>query len=66
MSNQEKGEHEPPVFELLDGDVRVWIEQETIHLASFDRPHYDPVELTAKMARTLAAKLKELADQLDE
>jgi hypothetical protein len=65
MNNQEKSKQEPQIFELVNGDVRLWVEQETIHLAAFDRPHCDPVELSTKMARALAAKLKEMADKLD-
>jgi hypothetical protein len=50
-------------FELLDGDVRVWIEQEAIHMIAIDRT--DPVELTEGMAKELAAALLEMAAQLD-
>jgi hypothetical protein len=66
MNDQEKSGHKSRVFELMNGGVRVWIEQETIHLAAFDRPHHDPVELTSKMARILAAKLEEMAHNLDQ
>ncbi len=52
-------------FRLLDGDVRAWIEQESIHLIAKDGKFNDPVELTAKMARQLAAALTELASRVD-
>lgn len=51
-------------FELMDGDVRVWIEQETVHMIAIDRG--DPVELPAFMARELAAALLRMADLTDE
>ena len=54
------------IFELLNGDLGVWIEQEAIHLVAFDSPHKDPVELTGAMARPLAAALVEMANQIDE
>lgn len=53
-------------LELMNGDVRVWAEQDAIHLVAFDRAHHDPVELTGKMARALAKKLNEFADTLAE
>jgi hypothetical protein len=30
---------ESQVFELMDGAVRVWLEQEVIHLVAFDKPY---------------------------
>jgi len=53
------------VFEFEGGEIRVWIEQESIHLVACDKTHQDPVELSADTARELAAKLKELADWID-
>jgi hypothetical protein len=53
-------------FELFGGDVRVWIEQEEIHMKAVDRGSRDPVELTPTMARELAAVLLELADRTDD
>ena len=53
------------VFELEGGQIRVWIEQESIHLLACDVSHRDPVELTAGSARAFAAKLKELADVIE-
>lgn len=53
------------VFDLLDGEVRVWIEQDSLHIVAGDPQHGDPTELTAKMARELAAELGRLADILD-
>lgn len=53
------------LFELLNGDIRVWIEQEAIHLRASDGKSGDPVELTTANARTLAAKLIQLADRLE-
>ena len=34
------------VFEFEGGEIRVWIEQESIHMLAFDELHGDPVELT--------------------
>jgi hypothetical protein len=66
MSDEKKSEQESQVFELEGGDVRVWIEQEVVHLVAFAKPYHDPVELTAKMAKKLAAKLQEMAEKLDD
>jgi len=66
MNDQKKLLRNHQEFDLMNGAVRVWIEQETIHLVAFDRPHHDPVELTSAMARRLAAALKDMADGLDE
>lgn len=52
------------VFEFEGGEIRVWIEQESIHIRACDKSH-DPVELTSDTARQLAEKLKELADSID-
>ncbi len=54
------------VFELQDGEVRVWIEQETIHIIAGDLQYGDPTELTANMARKLATELERIASLLDE
>ena len=53
-------------FTLLDGDVRVWIEQEGIHILAAERSSGDPVELTENMAIRLSLALKEMADRLNE
>lgn len=50
------------VFEFEGGEIKVWIEQEQIHIIACDKSYRDPVELTANTARELAAKLTELAD----
>ncbi|HZL36259.1 MAG TPA: hypothetical protein VFC78_13155 [Tepidisphaeraceae bacterium] len=63
--NDHQTSNEVQPFELMNGDVRIWIEQESIHIAASDRTHHDPVEITAKMARALAAKLDEMAASLD-
>jgi len=55
-----------PVFQLLDGDVSVWIDQEEIYMKAVDRRSRDPVELTPKEARELAAVLLEMADRTDD
>ena len=41
---------------LLCGDLRIWIEQEAIHIKSLDC-HPDLVELSESEARFLAAQL---------
>jgi len=53
------------VFEFEGGEIKVWIEQESIHIVACDERHRDPVELTVDAARGLAAKLKELADRIE-
>jgi hypothetical protein len=54
------------LFEFEDGDVQVWVEQESIHLRACDGASRDPVEITCKTVRQLAEKLKELADIIDD
>ena len=58
--------HDDRVLGLENEGVKVRIEQEAIHLLAVDRPYFDPVELTATAARSLAAVLLEMADQCDE
>ena len=58
--------YEEATFELLGGDVRVWIEQETIHMLARDSKYNDPIELTSKMAMQLSIALKEMAARLDD
>jgi hypothetical protein len=53
------------VFEFEGGEIRVWVEQESIHIFACDKSYRDPVELTPKTARELGAKLKELADRIE-
>ncbi len=52
------------MFEFEAGEIRLWIEQESIHLRACDKSQ-DPVELSSDTARQLADKLKELADLID-
>lgn len=54
-----------PAATMLDEDVHIWMEQDAIHLKVVT-PYGDPVEITGIVARRLAAKLLEMADQLDE
>jgi len=61
MNSKRKAE----VFSLYDGDIRVWIEQEAIHMKAVDHG-VDPVEMTGDEARKLAAKLIEFAEAIDE
>lgn len=53
------------VFEFEAGDIRIWIEQNSIHMLACDKLYKDPIELTADTARHLAQKLNELADTID-
>ena len=53
------------IFQFEDGDVQIWIEQESIHVRAHDASFKDPVELTADTARQIARKLNELADAID-
>jgi hypothetical protein len=59
-----KASHDRSSFELLNGDVRVWIEQETIHMLAVDRR--SPVELTEDMAKDLGVALLEMVAQLED
>ena len=53
-------------FELNDGDVRVWIEQQaSIHIKAVTK-NVDPVELTESQARKLAHTLLRMAETLGE
>lgn len=61
-----KVNHDRSAFQLFDGGVRVWVEQEEIHMIAHDPQYHDPVELTPTMARQLAAVLLEMADRLDD
>ncbi len=54
------------VSEFEDGEVKMWIEQETIHLRAGDKSYDDPVELTSATARQIAQKLIDLADAIDQ
>jgi hypothetical protein len=54
------------IFEFEGGQIRLWIEQESIQMLACDISFRDPVELTADTARELAAKLNELADSIDD
>ena len=63
MAETDRNEHRQR-FELLDGDVAAWIEQESIHLRAIERQSGDPVELTADLAKRLGAALLEMADAL--
>jgi hypothetical protein len=58
--------HDRSASQLFDGEVRVWVEQEEIHMIAHDPQHHDPVELTPSMARQLASVLLEMADRLDD
>lgn len=49
------------VCELSDGEIKVWIEQEVIHIKAIDT-FGDPVELTKERALELADVLRRLAD----
>jgi hypothetical protein len=47
-------------YSLSDGEVKVWIEQDAIHLRAGDK-FGDPVEITKQQALDLAAALERLA-----
>lgn len=53
------------VFEFENGDVQIWIEQDSIHILACDKSYKDPIELTSDTARQLAQRLNELADIID-
>jgi hypothetical protein len=48
---------------MCDGELRAWIEQETVHLKAVDS-HGDPIELSADEVRRLAQELAKLAKQI--
>jgi hypothetical protein len=52
-------------FELSDGEIRLWIEQESLHLRVLD-VNGDPVELTSGEARKLAEALLSFAMEIDK
>lgn len=52
------------ISKRLDDDVRIWIEQETVHLKVIDS-YGDPVEFNAEECRVLATRLMELAKQIE-
>jgi hypothetical protein len=54
-------------FELLNGDVCVWVEpEEGIYMRAGDSKSRDPVELTSEMAKELAVALLEMVAQLED
>ena len=52
-------------IELFNGEVTLFIEQETLHLRAVDR-HGDPVELSTEEAVKLAEALLDLSKKIDE
>jgi hypothetical protein len=50
-------------YDLSDGELRVWIEQEAIHIKAIDK-FGDPVGLTKEKALELAEVLKRLAGKI--
>lgn len=51
-------------IEISGGDIRAWIEQESVHLLAVSDSG-DPVELTRSEVIKLAKALMELSEQLD-
>lgn len=51
--------------EPLGKNLHIWMDQEVIHIKAVDA-HGDPVEITGETARRLAARLVEMADELEE
>jgi hypothetical protein len=54
------------VLRLTAGQVRMWIEQEVIHLMAGHPPSGDPTELTPEAARAVARALLEMADKISD
>lgn len=50
--------------ELLSRNLHIWMDQEVICIKAVDA-HGDPVEITGETARKLAARLVEMADELE-
>lgn len=48
-------------YELFDGDIVLWIEQEIIHIKAVDT-HGDPVELTPPMCKEFIEMLSDLVE----
>ena len=44
--------------------VRIWIDQEAIHLKAIHEPHGDPVELSEQEAEAVIAALQSMLDRL--
>ena len=55
----------PNTFEMSDGNIRIWIEQEAIHLRVVDA-HGDPIELTVEEAKVLAGALLRIAEDMEK
>jgi hypothetical protein len=51
-------------FSLCDDEIRVWVEQEAIHIKAVDKSG-DPVEITKSRALELAEALKRLAATIE-
>lgn len=52
-------------MDLNDSSVRLWLDEAGSIMIKVVDDHGDPVELTASQARTLAARLMALAEELD-
>lgn len=52
------------IFEMSDGEVRLWIEQESLHIRAIEA-NGDPVELTKEEAKKLAEALVEFCNAID-
>lgn len=50
-------------LEPVEG-IRMWIEQESIHLKAIDEPYNDPVELAEHEVEAVIAGLQSLLDQV--
>lgn len=52
-------------FQISDGEVRVWLEQETVHMKAVT-PYGDPVELWKDEAIELAEAILKIAQEIKE
>lgn len=52
-------------FQISEGEVRVWLEQEAVHIKAVER-HRDPVELTKDEAIELGEALLKIAQEIEE
>jgi hypothetical protein len=52
-------------FELSDGDVRFWLEQESLHLIAVDS-YGDPIELSKDEAIELGKALLKFAEEIHD
>lgn len=61
-----KNNNETEYFELDDGEIRIWIEQQACICIKAITKSGDPVEITGDQARDLAEILLKFSDKIDD